>query len=153
MVNLGKWQIWQEFRKVFPQIHKSGKGALWQVMILLKMANLVKKCQNVQMIWQIKRFWQKWWIWQKISQSLLNIQMSSQRGPMMQFFATFWLLLAGSLVHFYQIRQNCLSKGPLLPSNLNIHQTHDKFSPDSPFLSDSPFPSTSPLYCDCALVK
>ena len=64
------------------------------------------------MIWWIKRFGQKWWIWQKISQSLLNIQMSWQRSPTMQFFLPelrFWLLLAGSLVHFYQIRQNCHS--------------------------------------------
>ena len=153
MVNLGKWQIWQEFAKVFAQIHKSGKGALWQVMILLKMANLVKKCQNVQMIWQIKRFWQKWWIWQKISQSLLNIQMSWQRVPWCNFLPPFdycWQVLWSIFTRFVL---NCLSMGPLLPSNLNIHQTHDKFPPDSPFLSDSPFPSTSPLYCDCALVK
>ena len=75
---------------------------------------------------------------------------------MMQFFARIALLtIAGRFFGPFlpDSSKLPLSKGPLLPSNLNIHQTHDKFSPDSPFLSDSPFPSTSLLYCDCALVK
>ena len=55
---------------------------------------------------------------------------------MMQFFARIALLtIAGRFFGPFlpDSSKLPLSKGPLLPSHLNIHQTHDKFSPDSPF--------------------
>ena len=131
-VNLAKWRIWWNLPKCYQKFqHDVAKGPhysgqFWRYMYgeFGKMANLAGICESVcansrkwqRPPWQVMilpkmaNLVKKWWIWQKIRQSLANIQMSRQREDDAIALPIFALLTIGG--RFF---------GPFLPRGLFCH--------------------------------